>query len=47
MLCAAFSDIHVTIDDQIADGDTVAMRLRWQAVHIGNFQGHPPTNNKI
>ena len=46
-LAAAFSDLDVTIEDQIAEGDTVATRLRWRAVHTGNFQGLPPTNKEI
>ncbi|MDT8306481.1 MAG: ester cyclase [Anaerolineae bacterium] len=46
-LGAAFSNIRVTIHDQIAEGDTVATRLTWRAVHSGNFQGVPPTGKEI
>ncbi|HSM55582.1 MAG TPA: ester cyclase [Candidatus Sulfomarinibacteraceae bacterium] len=47
MFGAAFSDMDVTIHDHIAEGDTIATRLTWRAVHSGNFQGHPPTNKEI
>lgn len=47
MLGAAFSNIRVTIHDQIAEGDMVATRLTWQAVHSGDFQGNPPTHREI
>ena len=47
LLTAAFSNIHVTVHDQIAEGDTVATRLTWRGVHSGNFQGHPATNNEF
>jgi steroid delta-isomerase-like uncharacterized protein len=35
----AFSDLHVTIDGQIAERDTVATRLTWGATQTGDFRG--------
>ena len=44
---AAFSDIHTTVDDQIAEGDKVAWRWTFQAHHTGEFLGIPPTGQQI
>lgn len=41
-LRAAFPDIHFTIEDQIAEGDTVVTRWTARATHNGEFQGVPP-----
>jgi steroid delta-isomerase-like uncharacterized protein len=43
----AFSELHVTIEDQIAEGDKVATRLTWRATHTRYFQGLAPTGNKV
>ncbi len=48
MFSAAFSDQHYTAEDQIADGDKVATRTTWQAIHsAGDFQGVPPTGKRV
>jgi len=39
----AFPDYHVTIDDQIAEGDKVVTRWTVQGTHKGRFQGIAPT----
>ena len=44
---AAFPDLHFTVLDQIADGDKVAVRYRFQATHLGDFQGMPPTGKQV
>lgn len=43
---AAFPDLHLTIDDQIEEGDRVA--TRWTAVgtHDGDFWGMEPTGRQ-
>lgn len=43
MLRAAFPDFHMTIEDQIADGDRVVTRWSAHGTHSGEFQGIPPT----
>lgn len=43
MLREAFPDLHVTIEDQIADGDKVVTRWSSEGTHLGEFQGIPPT----
>jgi steroid delta-isomerase-like uncharacterized protein len=44
---AAFPDLHFTVLDQIADGDKVAVRYRFQATHLGDFQGMLPTGKQV
>jgi len=43
----AFPDMHVTIDDMVAEGDKVAARTTWTGTHKGEFMGIPPTNKKM
>jgi steroid delta-isomerase-like uncharacterized protein len=44
---AAFSGLHVTIDDLMADGDKVTCRLTARGVHGGEFMGLPATGKNI
>ena len=39
MFLAAFPDMHVTIEDMIAEGDKVVVRHTFHGTHTGNFQG--------
>jgi steroid delta-isomerase-like uncharacterized protein len=39
---AGLSDAHMTIDDVIAEGDRVAVRLTSSATQTGEFMGMPP-----
>ena len=43
----AFPDMHVTIDDMVAEGDKVAARVTITGTHKGKFMGIPPTNKKV
>ncbi len=43
---AGFPDWHETIDDMIAEGDTVWAHLTYTGTHTGEFFGLPPTGNK-
>lgn len=45
-LRAAFPDLHITIDDQVADGDKVVTRWTARGTHTGPFQGIPPTGKQ-
>jgi steroid delta-isomerase-like uncharacterized protein len=38
------ADAKFTIDDEIAEGDRVAVRLTASARQVGEFMGMPPTN---
>ena len=44
---AAFPDVHYTVEDQIAEGDKVVVRYRFQGTHLGAFQGMPPTGKQV
>jgi predicted ester cyclase len=44
---AAFPDIHVTVEDQVAEGDKVSTRRTWQATHQGPYRGIPATGKRI
>ena len=43
----AFPDIKFSIEEIVAEGDTVAVRMRWQGTHRGVFMGIPPSGKKI
>jgi predicted ester cyclase len=44
---AAFPDIHVTIDDIIAEGDKVVVRNTWRGTFTGPWTGIAPTDKKV
>ena len=44
---SAFPDIVSTIEDMVAEGDKVAIRVTWQGTHLGQYMGIPATGNKI
>jgi steroid delta-isomerase-like uncharacterized protein len=46
-LYQAFPDLHFTIEDQIADGDSVVTRWTATGTHNGEFQGIAPTNKPV
>ena len=43
----AFPDIKFSIEDMVAEGDKVAVRIRWQGTHRGVFMGIAPSGKKI
>ena len=43
----AFPDWHETIEDIIAEGDKVWVRLAYSGTHKGEFMGLSPTGKKI
>jgi len=42
-----FPDLHVTIDDMVAEGDKVATRWTLTGTHKGEIEGVPPTGKKM
>jgi predicted ester cyclase len=42
-LHAAFSGLHVIVEDQVAEGDKVVTRKTFHGAHTGDFFGVPPT----
>lgn len=43
----AFPDLHLTVEDAVAEGDLVAQRIRFKGTHTGEFQGLPPTHREV
>jgi steroid delta-isomerase-like uncharacterized protein len=44
---AAFPDIHVTVEDQVAEGDKVSTRRTWEATHRGPYRGIAATGKRV
>ena len=47
MARTAFPDLHITIDDEIAEGDKVACRYTWRGTHKGEMRGIAPTGKQV
>ena len=43
----AFPDTHFTIEDVIAEGDTVVTRQTFRGTHAGDFDRIPPTGKQV
>ncbi|MEJ2009994.1 MAG: ester cyclase [Acidobacteriota bacterium] len=46
-LHAAVPDVHVTLDEVIAEGDIVAVRATWRGTHQGPLAGIPPSGKPV
>ena len=44
---AAFPDLHIAVDDMIAEGEKVVVRMTMRGTHRAEFMGMPPTGNSI
>lgn len=44
---AAFPDMHVTLQDEVAEGDKVVTRGVFRGTHRGEFMGVPPTSKQV
>jgi steroid delta-isomerase-like uncharacterized protein len=47
MLHSAFPDFQATIEDIVAEGDKVVIRMTWTGTQKGEFMGVPPTGKRI
>ena len=47
MFKAAFPDLHITIDQEIVEGDTMASRFTMTGTHQGEFMGAPPSGKSF
>jgi steroid delta-isomerase-like uncharacterized protein len=47
MLFTAYPDMHITIEDMIAEGDIIAERVTVRGTNKGDFMGIPPTGKHI
>lgn len=43
----AFPDGRFTTEDQISEGNKIAVRYRFEGTHLGAFQGMPPTHKQV
>jgi steroid delta-isomerase-like uncharacterized protein len=44
---SGFPDIHVNIDDTIAEGSKVVVRTTWHGTHLGRYAGNEPTGRQV
>src|ERR671921_1986512 len=44
---SAFSNFHISIEDQIAEGDKVVSRYTMRGTHQGEFRGMAPTGKEV
>lgn len=44
---AAFPDMRMEVQDVIASGNRVAIRVRYTETHTGDLMGMPPTGRKV
>jgi steroid delta-isomerase-like uncharacterized protein len=47
MYRAAFPDVRLTVDQQIAEGDSVLTRWTATGTHLGEFMGMAPTGKQV
>ena len=47
MFLRAFPDLHFTIDDMLAEGDKVMLRVTGRGTHQGELLGVPPTDQHV
>jgi steroid delta-isomerase-like uncharacterized protein len=47
MYRSAFPDAEITIEEQLAEGDTVATRWTGRGTHQGELMGVPPGGNRL
>ena len=47
MLRNAFPDLQATIEDEIAEGDKVVVRVTFSGTQQGEFMGKPPTGRRV
>ena len=50
-LRSAFPDLHVTVEDQVAEGDKVSTRRTWRGTHLGELETAigriPPSGKRV
>ena len=47
MIRSAIPDLHITLEEDIAEGDKVVSRWRAQGTHRGELMGIAPTGNRV
>lgn len=44
---SAFPDLHITVEDMVAEGDRVVGRVTITGTHQGDLMGIPPTGKRV
>ncbi len=44
---AVMPDLHITVEDLVAEGDKVVIRWTMRGTHAGEFMGSAPTGNSV
>lgn len=47
MMRSAFPDYKATIEDMVAEGDKVTVRMTWSGTHKSEFMGIPATGKRV
>jgi steroid delta-isomerase-like uncharacterized protein len=47
MLRSAFPDFKATIEDMVAEGDKLVVRMTWSGTQNGEFMGMPPSGKRM
>ena len=47
VLLQAFPDLHLTVEDMIAEGDKLVVRNTVAGTHLGEYMGLPPTGKSV
>lgn len=47
MMRTAFPDLHITVEDMVAEGDKVVHRISTRGTHKGDLMGIAPTGKQI
>jgi hypothetical protein len=47
ILLRTFPDIHVTLEDVIAEGDKIVARNTVTGTNLGEYMGRPPTGKSV
>lgn len=47
MFRRGFPDLESTVEDEIAEGDRVVVRVNLQGTNTGEFMGRPPTGGQV
>jgi steroid delta-isomerase-like uncharacterized protein len=47
LIRTAYPDVQVMVDEIIAEGDRVAVRVTMRGTHLGAFEDRPPTGKRV
>lgn len=47
MYRSAFPDLHITVEDEITEGDKIVTRFTGRGTHKGSLMGIPPTGKRV